>query len=154
MERVHGETIGRRIVARPAAGLAVQLAEELAKIHAIPPERARRSCGRRDRVERMRTELDSVDEPHPAIEYGLAWVAERLPEPRRPSSRHGDFRIGNLVVDEDGLVAVLDWEFAHLWRPGATTSRGRSSARGASAPTTGASAASARSSRTSSATTS
>jgi aminoglycoside phosphotransferase (APT) family kinase protein len=30
---------------------------------------------------------------------------------------HGDWRIGNLVVDEDGLVAVLDWEFAHLADP-------------------------------------
>ena len=30
---------------------------------------------------------------------------------------HGDFRIGNLVVREDGLVGVLDWEFAHLDDP-------------------------------------
>ena len=26
---------------------------------------------------------------------------------------HGDFRTGNFLVDEHGLVAVLDWEFAH-----------------------------------------
>ena len=39
MERIHGETIGRRIVKSPPPGLDVQLAEELAKIHAIPPER-------------------------------------------------------------------------------------------------------------------
>ena len=37
MERVHGETIGRRIVKSPPPGLAVELAEELAKIHAIAP---------------------------------------------------------------------------------------------------------------------
>ncbi len=30
---------------------------------------------------------------------------------------HGDYRIGNLVVGEDGLVGVLDWEFAHLDDP-------------------------------------
>jgi aminoglycoside phosphotransferase (APT) family kinase protein len=30
---------------------------------------------------------------------------------------HGDFRNGNLLVDEDGLVAVLDWELAHLGDP-------------------------------------
>jgi aminoglycoside phosphotransferase (APT) family kinase protein len=30
---------------------------------------------------------------------------------------HGDFRIGNLMVDGDGIVAVLDWEFAHLADP-------------------------------------
>jgi aminoglycoside phosphotransferase (APT) family kinase protein len=30
---------------------------------------------------------------------------------------HGDFRLGNLVVDESGLVAVLDWEFSHVSDP-------------------------------------
>jgi aminoglycoside phosphotransferase (APT) family kinase protein len=30
---------------------------------------------------------------------------------------HGDFRVGNLAVDEQGLVAVLDWEFAKLADP-------------------------------------
>src|SRR5712692_9870891 len=43
-ERVSGETIGRRIVQRPEladarALLPAQMAEELAKIHAIPAER-------------------------------------------------------------------------------------------------------------------
>src|SRR6476660_2733992 len=40
MERLEGETIGRRIVRGPVAdSLPVQMAEELAKIHALPPER-------------------------------------------------------------------------------------------------------------------
>ncbi|HET8651121.1 MAG TPA: phosphotransferase, partial [Gaiellaceae bacterium] len=39
MELVEGETIGRRIVRDPPPGLETQLAEELAKIHAIPSER-------------------------------------------------------------------------------------------------------------------
>ena len=30
---------------------------------------------------------------------------------------HGDFRLGNLMVDGDGLAAVLDWELAHLGDP-------------------------------------
>ena len=30
---------------------------------------------------------------------------------------HGDFRLGNLIVDGDGLAAVLDWELAHLGDP-------------------------------------
>src|SRR5438046_4774241 len=41
MERIPGETIGRRIVRMEPVppGLALELAEELAKIHAIPPGR-------------------------------------------------------------------------------------------------------------------
>ncbi len=27
---------------------------------------------------------------------------------------HGDFRLGNLLVDRGGLRAVLDWELAHI----------------------------------------
>jgi hypothetical protein len=30
---------------------------------------------------------------------------------------HGDFRLGNLLVDQGGLRAVLDWELAHLGDP-------------------------------------
>jgi aminoglycoside phosphotransferase (APT) family kinase protein len=114
MERVSGETIGRRIVRDPPPGLAEQMAEELARIHAIPPLDF---LPRGDVVSRFLEELESVGEPHPAIEYGLAWVRERLPEAREPVFLHGDWRIGNLAVDERGIVAVLDWEFAHVGDP-------------------------------------
>lgn len=113
MERVAGETIGRRIVRDPPEGLSLELADELAKIHAIePPDFLPRGGA----IERFYDELDSVDEPHPAIEYGLAWVRERLDTPREPTFVHGDFRLGNLAVT-DHLVAVLDWEFAHVGDP-------------------------------------
>jgi aminoglycoside phosphotransferase (APT) family kinase protein len=116
MERVRGETIGRRIVRNPPPGLPEQLAEELAKIHAIPPERLDFLRGG-DPVANMREELDSVEEPHPAIELGLAWVDERLRRDRAPVVTHGDWRIGNVVVSERGLEYVLDWEFARLSDP-------------------------------------
>ncbi len=116
MERVRGETIGRRIVRDPPPALPLQMAEELAKIHAIPPERLP-FLRNIDPVQRMRAELDTVEEPHPAIELGLTWVAERMPPEAELVVTHGDWRIGNLVVDEAGLVAVLDWEFAHLAAP-------------------------------------
>ena len=116
MERIHGETIGRRIVKSPPPGLDLQLAEELAKIHSIPRERLS-FLEQGDPIARFYEELDSVGEPHPAIELGLHWVKERLPRHRPPVVVHGDWRIGNLAVDEHGLVAVLDWEFAHLSDP-------------------------------------
>ncbi len=116
MARIQGETIGRRIVKNPPAGLDVQLAEELAKIHAIPPARLT-FLETGDQVTRFYEELDSGGEPHPAIELGLHWVKERLPTHRDPVVVHGDWRIGNIAVDENGIVAVLDWELAHLADP-------------------------------------
>ncbi|HEY8028418.1 MAG TPA: phosphotransferase family protein [Gaiellaceae bacterium] len=116
MERLEGETIGRRIVRMDVpAYLPVQLAEELAKIHAIPHERL--PFLEEARLERMIDELDQVGEPHPAIELGLWWLRENRPPPRMPVVSHGDYRIGNVVVDERGLVGILDWEFAHIDEP-------------------------------------
>jgi aminoglycoside phosphotransferase (APT) family kinase protein len=114
MERIEGETIGRRLVRQPPAGLPEEMAEQLARIHTIGPLDF---LPRGDVIERFYDELDSVGEPHPAIEYGLLWVRERLAPPRELTFAHGDFRIGNLAVDETGLVAVLDWEFAHVGDP-------------------------------------
>ena len=114
MERVRGETIGRRIVRDPPNALPVQLAEQLARIHRIEPLDF---LPRVDAIARFYDELDSIGEPHPAIEYGLAWVRERIAPPAAATFCHGDFRVGNLAVDADGLVSVLDWEFAHVGDP-------------------------------------
>jgi aminoglycoside phosphotransferase (APT) family kinase protein len=120
MERLEGETIGRRIVRKEELEharflLPVQMAEELAKIHAIP--RARVPFLEEARLERMIEEFDEVGEPRPAIELGLWWLRENRPPAREPVVVHGDYRIGNLVVDDEGLRGVLDWEFAHVDDP-------------------------------------
>jgi aminoglycoside phosphotransferase (APT) family kinase protein len=117
MERIHGETIGRRIVRMDTVPerLPLQMAEELAKIHALPA--AELPFLAATTIDRLVDELDEIGEPRPAIELGLWWLREHRPPPREPVVVHGDFRIGNLAVDEDGLVGVLDWEFAHLDDP-------------------------------------
>jgi len=116
MERVQGETIGRRIVKSPPAPLPLEMADELAKIHSIPLDRLSFLL-EADPFETFYAELDSIEEPHPAIELGLHWARERIPLERQRVVGHGDFRVGNLVVDEEGLVAVLDWEFSHVSDP-------------------------------------
>jgi aminoglycoside phosphotransferase (APT) family kinase protein len=118
MERLEGETIGRRIVRMEGlpSELPTQLAEELAKIHAIP--RARVPFLQEARLERMIDEFDEVGEARPAIELGLWYLREHRPPPREPVVVHGDYRIGNVVVrPQEGLVGVLDWEFAHVDEP-------------------------------------
>ncbi len=121
MERLEGETIGRRIVQKPELAAArealpLQLADELAKVHAIPRDSVP-FLRQGDVLKRFERELDSVGEPHPAIELGLHWLREHRPKPLEPVLCHGDFRLGNVVVSERGLESVLDWEFAHLGDP-------------------------------------
>jgi aminoglycoside phosphotransferase (APT) family kinase protein len=124
MDRVEGETIPRRILrddayasARPR--LASQAGEIAARIHAVPlgalPPLP--VAGPAEQLDQYRALLDAWDEPHPAFELGFRHLAERLPAPRDPVLVHGDYRNGNLVVDRDGIAAVLDWELAHLGDP-------------------------------------
>ena len=116
MERLDGETIGRRIVRMDVpATLATEMAEQLARIHAIPHERL--PFLQEASLDRLADELDDVGEPHPAIELGLWWLRANHPARRTPVVSHGDYRIGNVVVDESGLVGILDWEFAHVDDP-------------------------------------
>jgi aminoglycoside phosphotransferase (APT) family kinase protein len=124
MDRVEGETVPRKILrdetyatARPR--LTQGCAEQAARIHAVPTETLPELAvlGPRDLLEQYRAVLDTFGEPHPAFELGLRRLAEDAPTVDDPKLVHGDFRNGNLVVDRDGLRAVLDWELAHLGDP-------------------------------------
>src|SRR2546429_2075530 len=67
MERLEGETIGRRIVReRVPEGLPRQMAEELAKIHALPPERL--PFLEAATIDRLVDQLDEGREPRSAIQ--------------------------------------------------------------------------------------
>jgi thiamine kinase-like enzyme len=121
---VEGETVPRKILrdetyatARPR--LTRQCAEQAARIHAVPTETLPSVpvLGPHELLEQYRAVLDTFGEPHPAFELGMRRLAEHAPVVDEPRLVHGDFRNGNLVVDADGLRAVLDWELAHLGDP-------------------------------------
>lgn len=121
MNRLAGETIGRRILrddeyafARPK--LVAECARALARIHTIPTDAAPHLRAD-DPVASLRGLLDVLGEPHPAFELALRWLDGHRPPATRTTVVHGDFRLGNLIVGPDGLVAVIDWELAHLGDP-------------------------------------
>ncbi|MEQ8229442.1 MAG: phosphotransferase family protein [Rhodospirillales bacterium] len=126
MHRVSGEARGGRLVkAAPDAGLVRALGANLARIHTITPTRAKTDKMALDflgqppadpaqtAVAQYRDFLDALPDPHPAVEWGLAWLADRAPAPGTIVLCHRDYRVGNLMINqEDGLTATLDWEFA------------------------------------------
>ena len=121
MTRLEGETIPRRILrderfAAARAGLAQRCGEILARIHEIPrpslPELPIATASAQ--IDQYRALYDAYDHPHPVFELALRWLSERAEEPAALSFVHGDFRNGNLLIDEDGLRGVLDWELAHI----------------------------------------
>ena len=125
MQRIAGETLGRRIVAEPRladarAQLARQCGQALARIHAIahaalPPLRRAPPAAELAHYE---AQYRSHGLKQPVFELGLRWLKTHAPAPTPTLSLvHGDFRNGNLIVDEQGLCAVLDWELAHFGDP-------------------------------------
>lgn len=118
---VDGETLGRRIVRaeRTDAGrrhLVGRMAEALAAIHAVDPTTIE-GLEPRDPLAMVRLGLDGLDVHRPAFELALRWLDEHRPAASPPTVVHGDFRVGNLMVDGDDLVAVLDWELCHAGDP-------------------------------------
>lgn len=53
----------------------------------------------------------------PILALAARWLEDNLPPPVPPRLVHGDFRLGNLLVEGSQLTGVLDWELAHLGDP-------------------------------------
>jgi aminoglycoside phosphotransferase (APT) family kinase protein len=133
VRRLEGETIGRRVVQAPhlataRANLPGQMGRALAAIHAIDleahylhsllPAPSPDQTPAQMRLDQFEADLDRIGEPHPALELALRWLRRNEPPPPdRLALLHGDYRIGNMVVAEQGLAGILDWEFAHLGDP-------------------------------------
>jgi aminoglycoside phosphotransferase (APT) family kinase protein len=57
-------------------------------------------------------------EPVPALERAFGWLASHAGDVSgRRALVHGDFRIGNAIVRDGRVVAMLDWELAHVGDP-------------------------------------
>lgn len=120
-ELVPGETIARRILRdqryeMARSLLAGQLGAALGVLHAIDSDEADHLQAL-DQLVAARSCLDELDIASPVFELALRWLAAHRPPPSGLGIVHGDFRLGNFVIDEGGLVAVLDWELAHLGDP-------------------------------------
>jgi aminoglycoside phosphotransferase (APT) family kinase protein len=61
---------------------------------------------------------DSQTDDLPEMERLISYLPATLPQQSRTSIVHGDYRIDNVLFQEDGtLTAVLDWELATLGDP-------------------------------------
>jgi aminoglycoside phosphotransferase (APT) family kinase protein len=133
MERLRGEAIPRRLLrddryADTREAMRKQLGAILARVHTIdhsapaladslqrPPEgQSAAAC----EIEKLAGgyRLLAV-EPHPVLDLAERWLQRHLPADRPLGFVHGDYRIGNFMFDESGVVGVLDWELPHIGDP-------------------------------------
>jgi len=126
-EFVDGESIPRRILrlVEAQSGLRSRLTSDcgtaLAMIHQIPTEEFSdlQDLSSSDRyADEMEGMLELLTTPHPTFRLGVRWLRRHnTDDAPKPSVIHGDFRLGNLLVSDQGISAVLDWELAHLGDP-------------------------------------
>jgi len=128
--RIAGETVPRRVlrlVDRCGHGEAVvaRLGAALAALHAIPAARIPAHLARppdgdpaATALVRLEEQIGGLLQPSPVFSLGLRWLAARCPPPPdRCVLIHGDARNGNLIVSEQGLEAILDWEGSSVGDP-------------------------------------
>ena len=124
MGKVDGVGFGPRIVKDRSLGgereaLVERLGTELAGIHAIAlPAALSASLGNKPAdpalavIAALRQALDAMGAERPGLEWSLRWAERHAPAPECVVLAHRDFRTGNIMVDQRGLTAILDWEFA------------------------------------------
>ena len=103
LERADGDTGRRRLLQ--------QCAQALAAIHRADPGGI--GVAEADQLEEWRDRLDAMGDTTATFEWAFRWLAAHRPPPSPRVLVHGDFRMGNLIVDDAGLAAVLDWELVH-----------------------------------------
>ena len=128
MERVTGETDFLALRAPEPAGrnkaIALAFADAAAKLHTVPID----TLGFLGSTNRETTAAEQVAlweaqflkhrmEPHPGIAFAFQWLKTHAPVAERISLVHGDYRLGNFLFEDERIIALLDWEMAHLGDP-------------------------------------
>jgi aminoglycoside phosphotransferase (APT) family kinase protein len=130
LERCAGRIIGDGHHLREISGLgccASTLARELAKLHGIPLGRLPDGVpgANESNISRMRSELDEFrriwDQSRhksASVDVAFDWLQNHLEFAGETKAlTHGDCRFHNILVDDEGVVAILDWELASLQNP-------------------------------------
>ena len=128
-DQIAGETIPKRVVSlcssAPGLGakVAFELGESLAKLHARSINEVPADVDRPPGTA-VEAALAWIDENmaellqrSPAFELATRWLTNNQPPPVPLTPVHGDTRNGNIIVNPDGLGAILDWETAHIGEP-------------------------------------
>lgn len=124
MQKLEGESLAPKILkadelASARSALTGQCAKALATIHGIPAAQLEflPVQDAANQLQSLKDIHDSFGETLPVFTLAFRWLQDNIPPCPRTALVHGDFRLGNFLVNADGLNGILDWELTHLGDP-------------------------------------
>ncbi|WP_367105956.1 phosphotransferase family protein [uncultured Psychrobacter sp.] len=123
MQKVNGTAEGHKLVRLDDVNIRKNITQDigrsLASIHKVPSDneltaflpRPNKDNYLADKIQSFKEHLDSLQATNPILEYAIGWMADNLPSIDELVLVHGDFRTGNIMIENDHVSGILDWEF-------------------------------------------
>jgi aminoglycoside phosphotransferase (APT) family kinase protein len=99
-------------------GIAIDVVASAARIHSIAPAQAPAGVPHISYAEQVERWYETYAEAgfnrDPVLEEAFWWLRDNTPSGGVQGLVHGDFRIGNMLVESGRVSAILDWELAYV----------------------------------------
>ncbi|HKQ83378.1 MAG TPA: phosphotransferase family protein [Steroidobacteraceae bacterium] len=128
VEAMPGEGIGHMFnLPAPNVAVARDVATQLARLHRIPvTEFGDKIDGAQLTnqqmalawIEQSYTTFKALNRASPVYETAFHWLRENVAlNDRARTLVHGDYGLNNILIHQDRVSTILDWEFAHIGNP-------------------------------------
>ncbi|MFT5929481.1 MAG: aminoglycoside phosphotransferase (APT) family kinase protein, partial [Candidatus Azotimanducaceae bacterium] len=116
--------LGATVPESDRRGIGLDVIEILSRLHAINPDDVGLGdLGRKEAyLERQLKRWNkqwAASKTHeiPAMEESARLLAKAMPEQIGTAIVHGDYRLGNMIIKDESVLAILDWELCTLGDP-------------------------------------
>ena len=121
---LNDSSVGAEVPEAQRFSIGQNLIDILCRLHAIDPDEVGLGdLGRKEaylsrQIKRWTAQWEaSKSHEIPAMEDSCRLLKERMPDQIGAAIVHGDFRLGNMIVGDGEVKAVLDWELCTLGDP-------------------------------------
>lgn len=123
MKKIEGVTEGHKLVRiaeeEKRKKITQDIGKQLALIHAIQSDdvlekllpKPDKDQYLENKLKDFLDQLDHLKRHRPILEYAIQWMFNNLPKVDDLVLVHGDYRIGNIMINDDQISGILDWEF-------------------------------------------
>ena len=125
MEKISGSAEGHKLVRLKDAPLQQKILKDigqrLADLHQIEADielesilaKPQKEMYLNDLITDLYAQLDKLQRHRPVLEFALSWMLQEKPVIDDLVLIHGDYRTGNIMINQDHVSGILDWEFSH-----------------------------------------